>query len=131
MSENEANTEVTVDTMKSIAGEKARHDEAFRAELLANPRAAVEKLFGTELPPQIKIQAIEEAPDTYIIGVPATIAVGEFGELSDSDLEAVAGGSKAGAKKFFKELGSAILDSGAGQAGALGGDKSHHAKPCK
>ena len=126
MSENE----VTVDTMKAIAGEKARHDDAFRAELLANPRAAVEKLFNTELPPQITIKAVEEAPDTYIIGVPSKATVGEFGELSDDDLEAVAGGSKAGAKKFFTDLGSAMIDSGAGQGNVKWGKRDHHKKVC-
>lgn len=126
MSENE----VTVDMLKAIAGEKAREDDAFRAELLSNPRAAVEKLFGTELPPQITIKAVEEAPDTYIIAVPAKVLVGAGGELSDRDLEAVAGGSKAGARKFFKAFGSAMLNSGAGQAGAFKGNTAHHVKPC-
>jgi hypothetical protein len=126
MSENE----VTIDMIKAAAGEKARQDDAFRAELLANPHAAVEKLIGTALPPQITIKAIEEAPNTYIIGVPAKGTIGANGELSDGELEAVAGGSKAGAKKFFTQLGSAMLSSGGGQAGAFKGNTAHHVKPC-
>ena len=121
---------VTVDMIKSATGERAREDDAFRAELVSNPRAAVEKLLGTELPPQITIKVIEEAPDTYIIGVPSKTVVGEFGELSDNDLEAVAGGSKAGAKKFFTQFGSAIVDSGGGQGNTKWGNRSHHKKLC-
>lgn len=120
---------ITVDMIKEIVGEKAREDDAFRVELLANPRAAVEKLLGKELPPQITIKAIEEAPDTYIIGVPSKTTVGEHGELSDSDLEAVAGGSKAGAKKFFSDFGSAMVNSGAGQGNVAWG-KRDHLKKC-
>jgi hypothetical protein len=98
----------TAEHLKAAVAARAAHDDAFRAELLANPRAAVEKALGAPLPAHVTIQAIEEAPDTYVVAVPAKVAAGAGGELTDADLEAVAGGSKAGAKKFFNEVGSSL-----------------------
>jgi hypothetical protein len=101
-------TQVTAEHLKFVAAQKAAEDDAFRAELLSNPRAAIEKLFNVELPAQITLKAIEEPADTYTVVVPAKVAAGKDGELSDSDLEAVAGGSKSGAKTFFTGVGSAL-----------------------
>lgn len=101
-----SNPELTPADLKRHVEALAAQDDAFRASLLADPRAAVERLLGVALPAQIRLQAIEEAPDTYVIAVPAKLAAAADGELSDDDLEAVAGGSKAGAKKFFNNVGS-------------------------
>lgn len=99
---------LTASHLKAIAAAKAGSDAKFRAEFLANPHAAFESWFGTALPPQIKLRAIEEGADEYVVVIPHNAAAGKDGELSDDDLEAVAGGSKSGASDFFGTLGSGL-----------------------
>jgi hypothetical protein len=79
---------------------KAEEDATFRAALLANPKAAIEKTVGAKIADQIKINVIESAANTVTIALPYAAKVGAGGELSDSDLESVAGGSKSGFKAF-------------------------------
>jgi hypothetical protein len=73
--------------------ERSLEDNAFREQLLADPRAAVEEELGTRLPEEVRVVAVEETADTIYLVLPfvSTDAQGA-GELSDRDLEAVAGG---------------------------------------
>ena len=88
---SQATTDVSLAQLKAAVADKAAGDAAFRAELVANPKAAIEKLLGTDLPGNVKIQVVEEAADTYVIAIPKAVAAD--GELSDDDLEGVAGGT--------------------------------------
>ena len=73
--------------------EKSLQDESFRQELLADPRAAVEQELGTRLPEDVRVVAVEETADTAYLVLPLRSTDGqEAGELSDQELEAVAGG---------------------------------------
>ncbi len=73
--------------------EKSLADDAFRQKLLADPRTALEEELGTRLPEGIEIRAVEETAETiYLILPSASPLEGEGGELSDQELEAVAGG---------------------------------------
>jgi hypothetical protein len=73
--------------------EKSLQDEALRQKLLADPRAAVEEELGTRLPEDLRVVAVEETADTIYLVVPfVSMEAQEAGELSDQDLEAVAGG---------------------------------------
>ena len=67
---------------------RAATDSAFRQELLTDPRAAIERELGVSFPAGITIKAVEETPDTMYIVVPPMVS----GELSDADLDIVAGG---------------------------------------
>jgi len=67
---------------------RARGDAAFRAELLADPRAAIKKTYGVELPPSIELRVVEETPSVFYLVLPLQ---GE--ELTDEQLAAVAGGT--------------------------------------
>ena len=74
--------------------EKSLEDEDFRRGLLENPKGTLEQELGTRLPEDVRVEAVEETPDTIYLVLPSTsIAVGEDDELSDKDLESVAGGS--------------------------------------
>lgn len=72
--------------------QRSLQDEAFRRQLLEDPKAAVEQELGARLPEGINVQALEETADTVYLVIPPAAQVGESGRLSDSDLEAVAGG---------------------------------------
>lgn len=76
------------------AGERRRHivekaveDEAFRARLLADPKAAIEEELGVTLPPGLAVEVHEEGADTAHLVLPPP-----RGALSDEQLARVAGG---------------------------------------
>ena len=50
---------------------KASADPAFRAELLADPRAVVSRLLGFELPASYKLEVKEAPADTHVVMLPA------------------------------------------------------------
>ena len=72
---------------------KSLEDEAFRQRLIEDPKAAVERELGKRLPEEVRVVALEETQDTIYLVLPSTPMVGrEDEELSDQDLESVAGG---------------------------------------
>ena len=71
--------------------ERSLQDESFRQRLLEDPKAAVEDELGTQLPEDVRVQAVEETADTIYLVLPSASPLGEGGELSDRELEAVAG----------------------------------------
>ena len=73
--------------------QRSLEDDAFRQLLLADPRAAVEQELGAQLPSGVQVQVVEETADTvFLVIPPSSQAGGDEGELSDSELESVAGG---------------------------------------
>jgi hypothetical protein len=75
--------------------ERSLQDDAFRQRLLADPKAAVEEELGIQLPAEVQIRVVEETADTIYLALPSASPAGEGGELSDQELEAVAGGTGA------------------------------------
>ena len=61
--------------------------------LLEDPKGTFEQELGTRLPEGVRIRVVEESAQTIYLVLPSASAVGEDEELSDQDLEAVAGGS--------------------------------------
>lgn len=98
---------------------KAAKDAAFRDAFLKDPQATVELEFGFTMPEPAKVAAVQAPKDTVVVVLPYIIPPSTNGELSDSELEGVAGGSKQGAHDFFNGLGGAIL-SGVGGAVTAG-----------
>ena len=73
--------------------QRSLEDEEFRRRLLDDPKGAVEQEIGTRLPQEIKIRVVEESPDTIYLVLPSSSPLGGEGEeLSDRELDAVAGG---------------------------------------
>ena len=73
--------------------ERSLEEEAFRRRLLDDPKATVEEELATRLPEGVQVRALEETADTIYLVLPFRSTEGqEAGELSDRELEAVAGG---------------------------------------
>jgi len=72
---------------------KALTDPAFKAELLKNPAAAIEKATGVRAPEGLTIKVVEDTASTVHLVLPAARAKGA---LSEAELGKVAGGAGAG-----------------------------------
>ncbi len=74
--------------------QRSMEDEDLRQRLLADPKGTIEQELGARLPEEIQILAVEETPETiYLVLPPKALADTQSGgELSDRELEAVAGG---------------------------------------
>lgn len=69
---------------------RAEEDSLFRSKLLSDPKAAIEEETGYKLPSNLKINVLEEKHNEYFLVLPYSEPSG--GELSDAELENVAGG---------------------------------------
>ena len=76
--------------------EKAWKDDTFRQALRTDPRGAVESELGAKLPARVQVKVVEETADTFYLVLPATPDRPPAGELTDQQLEAVAGGGWTG-----------------------------------
>ena len=74
---------------------KAWKDEAYKQELLTNPQAVLSREFGVEFPQEVQIQVLEEnSTSLYFVLPMSPMEITE--ELSEEQLEAVAGGYNRG-----------------------------------
>jgi hypothetical protein len=69
---------------------KAWKDEAFKQELIRNPKTVIERELGKKLPESLHIKVLEEDVNTVYLVLPAAMQVTE--QLSEEALEAFAGG---------------------------------------
>lgn len=69
--------------------ETAEQDPQAMQRLAGNPRAAVEEALGEKLPAQVQVHLHQRTPGRIRVLLPTS---GGHGELSDTDLEVVAGG---------------------------------------
>lgn len=85
------------DIQAAIAGRAAK-DPAFKKEFFANPKATIEKYSGQKMPADVKVVAHSSNPKEIHLVIPELSPNTNAGkartkdELSDSDLEKVAGG---------------------------------------
>lgn len=73
---------------------KASTDKKFRELALKDPAGAVKQLIGKPLPEGVKIKAVAKDGADLVVVVPDIVKEG--GELSDKELEQVAGGRCGG-----------------------------------
>jgi hypothetical protein len=71
--------------------DKAWKDAAFRRALTADPSGTLERELGMTVPAGVRLTVVEETPTQRYLVLPAAPPRQE-GELSDRELEAVAGG---------------------------------------
>ena len=75
--------------IQDLVGKFASENPKYRAALLSNPKGTIEKQLNTQLG-AVTVKAVADTADTVHV-IPYAAAEGE---LSDSDLERVAGGKQ-------------------------------------
>ena len=73
--------------------EKAMKDELFKHQLLKDPKGAIEAEFGVKIPDTLNINILEEGPKTFYLVIPHIPSLGAAEELTEAELESVAGGT--------------------------------------
>ena len=76
----------TVGELRGRLLEKATADEAFRAQLLGDPKGTLEQELGVTIPASLSIEVHEEDDTTAHLVLPPG------SRLNDNDLQAIAGG---------------------------------------
>ncbi len=70
--------------------DRAMKDDAFREELVRDPKGVFARELGINVPASLTIEVLEERPTTvYLVLPPSPSSVGV--ELADADLETIAG----------------------------------------
>jgi hypothetical protein len=73
--------------------ERSLQDDDFRERLLEDPEATIERELGFRVPEEVRVVAVEETRDTIYLVLPSSVSpLGQGEELSDRQLEEVAGG---------------------------------------
>ncbi len=75
---------------QSVIDENCAKSGNYREALVSDPKAVIEKHLGHPLPQGLNIEVVEERPNTLYVVAPAPAN----DELSDEDLEMVAGGKQ-------------------------------------
>jgi Nitrile hydratase, alpha chain len=92
MSEAAAAPSMTKRDLEVALVEKCWKDPEFKKQILADPKGMLERHLGTKLPGALKIFVHEENAETLHFSLPP--APTNATELSDEDLEKVAGGTE-------------------------------------
>ncbi len=87
-----------MDSAQVIA--RAWSDADFKAQLLNDPKTVLAS-YGIDLPPGLNLKIVENTTDTMHIVLPATPS--QAGDLSDADLQNLAGG-KSREEKFAVDV---------------------------
>ncbi|UKO95903.1 NHLP leader peptide family RiPP precursor [Nostoc sp. UHCC 0870] len=132
MSEQEQTLDNTQENLEAKIIARAWKSEAYRQELLENPRAVIAREFDVELPAEVSVQVLEETPTNlyFVLPMRPQFKEGDLEDISEEELQAIAGGgflaiTKALSKalnpsKDTKRLAHKVYTSGLG-ASAVGG----------
>ncbi len=96
--------EKTIEQYQAELMEALIQDEALKAEFIANPNEVASRVLGIQIPSFIKLMPVEVPANAILIPLPAQM---DEDELSDMDLELVAGG-KTQVGRTIKMMGLAL-----------------------
>ena len=82
--------EMTRGEMQDLLAKFSAENPEYRQALLDNPKDVVAQQFQITIPGNVEINVVEDSASTIHIVLPHSVDTGE--ELSDEDLEQVAGG---------------------------------------
>ncbi|MDA0812453.1 MAG: NHLP leader peptide family RiPP precursor [Verrucomicrobia bacterium] len=85
-----ASESLTREEIESIVLDNAAKHPQYRSALLANPKKTIETQLNSTLPENVSVEVLQETPSKIFIRLPYVVSEGA--ELSDEDLEQVAGG---------------------------------------
>jgi hypothetical protein len=108
--------EAVEEAVKKVGG-RAATDLEVRALCVSNIHAAIQQESGIEVPASFKIGVLDQSANHLNFILPPVVK--EEGELLESELESVAGGSKSGANDFFNGLGDSFVFTGNAFVGGL------------
>ncbi|MBN1198521.1 MAG: NHLP leader peptide family RiPP precursor [Bacteroidales bacterium] len=72
--------------------EKAIKDEQFRERLMTSPNETIEQELGVKLPASLRINVLEEKPNSFYLVIPMATRELSDEELTEAELSNVAGG---------------------------------------
>jgi hypothetical protein len=72
---------------------KAVKDQAFREQLLKNPKSAIQKEFGITFPEGVTVRVHENSPTVINLVLPEPLELSSQRELTPQELQQVAGGT--------------------------------------
>jgi hypothetical protein len=72
---------------------KAMKDMDFRKQLIDNPNVVIESEMGLKIPENVTVKVLEEDAKTIYLVLPHTPVQGAEMELTDAELQSVAGGT--------------------------------------
>jgi Nitrile hydratase, alpha chain len=78
--------------MERALVQRSLQNDSFRQRLLDDPKATVEQELGSRLPEGVEVRVVQESAQSIYLVLPFASPLGEGVELSDEELEAVAGG---------------------------------------
>ena len=94
----------TIGELREHLVKKATEDEAFRARLLSDPKAAIQDELDLAIPAEFTIKVYEDVADTAHLVLPPSA------KLGDADLQQAAGGVRKEGESTWDAIWRTLFD---------------------
>jgi hypothetical protein len=94
MSEQEQTLENSQENLEAKIIARAWKSEAYKQELLENPKAVISREFDVELPAEVNVQILEETSTSlyFVLPMRPDFSAADLEDISEEELAQVAGG---------------------------------------